>query len=232
MSCILGIDTSSVELSVGLVKDGQPVMAVSRYLRNSHAEHISQCIDFLLTTNRISASDIGHAAIAVGPGSFTGLRIGIAFLKGFFFGREAKALQVSSLESMAGSWHSSADNVVAASDARNNEVFWARFRVENGSVTRLTNDALRPLDQFKSSLAADDIILTDTLGYAKSAAFDFLANRRDAYPLEKNAVSRGLSCALIAWSRINETERWCTPADVSPIYMNATAAEKKTRQPC
>jgi tRNA threonylcarbamoyladenosine biosynthesis protein TsaB len=232
MNCILGIDTSSVELGIGLVCDGKPVMVVSRYLRNSHAEHITQSIDFLLETNKIKASEIDSAAIAVGPGSFTGLRIGIAFLKGFFFGREAKVLPVSSLESMAGSWHVSGRNVVAVSDARNNEVFWARFTVDNGSITRLSDDALCTLDQFRSSLAPDDIVLTDTLGYAKSSTFNFLSGRPEAYSVEKHPVGRGLSCAMMAWSRINKTELWRKPADITPLYMNVSTPEKKLKQAC
>ena len=235
MSCILGIDTSSVELGIGVVRDSdaQPVMAVSRYLRNSHAEHITQCINFILETNRLSASEISCAAIAVGPGSFTGLRIGIAFLKGFFFGREARVLPVSSLESMAGSWHVSAAggrNVVAVSDARNNEVFWARFKAENGSIIRLTDDVLSSLDKFQSALAQDDIVLTDTLGYPKSTAFDYLRGRPDVYALEKHPVERGMSCARIASSKIDKTEMWRKPADISPVYMNMSAPEKKLHQ--
>jgi tRNA threonylcarbamoyladenosine biosynthesis protein TsaB len=237
MSCILGIDTSSVELGLGLVRatDAQPVMAVSRYLRNSHAEHITQCIDFMLETNRLPASEISCAAIAVGPGSFTGLRIGIAFLKGFFFGREARVLPVSSLESMAGSWHVSAAggrNVVAVSDARNKEVFWARFRAKGGSIIRLTEDVLSPLDKFESALSQDDIVLTDTLGYAKSTAFECLRGRHDMYALEKHPVERGMSCARIGSLRIGETEVWRKPADLSPVYMNMSAPEKKLHQSC
>jgi tRNA threonylcarbamoyladenosine biosynthesis protein TsaB len=232
MSYILGIDTSSVELGIGLVKDddAQPVMAVSRYMRNSHAEHITQCIDFMLTTANISALDIGRAAIAVGPGSFTGLRIGIAFLKGFFFGREAGVLPVSSLESLAGSWHVSDRNVVAVLDARNNEVFWARFRLKDTIVTRKTDDVLCSLDNFKSELSNDDIVITDTLGYSKSTTFDFLAGRPDAYSVEKNPIERGMSCAMIASSRADTSGLWKKPADISPIYMNTSAAEKKQKQ--
>ena len=56
MNYVLGIDTSSVELGIGLVKGDLPVMGISRYLRNSHAEHISQSVDFLLSTNNVSAA--------------------------------------------------------------------------------------------------------------------------------------------------------------------------------
>jgi tRNA threonylcarbamoyladenosine biosynthesis protein TsaB len=232
MSYVLGIDTSSVELGIGLVKDDKPVMAVSRYSHNSHAEHIAQCVAFILSANKISALEIRTAAIAVGPGSFTGLRIGIAFIKGFFFGREARVLPLSSLESMAGTWHASGRNVVGAYDARNNEVFWARFRIENNGITRKTADILDTLDNFKSSIAGDDIVLTDNLGYTKSVAFDFLSARPEAYAVEKDPVSRGLSCALIGASRLRGTEGWIKPADINPHYMNTSSAEKRLAHAC
>jgi len=232
MSYILGIDTSSVELGIGLVKDDKPVMAVSRYSLNSHAEHITQSVDFLLATNKISAQDVRAAAIAIGPGSFTGLRIGIAFLKGFFFGRDASVLPLSSLECMAGTWHVSGRHVVVASDARNGEVFWAKFWLGNNRITRKSADLLDTLDNFKSGISDDDIVLTDTLGYAKSSAFEFLSARPDAYSVEKSPVARGISCAMIAASRENDSGLWKKPSDISPVYMNTSAAEKRFQKSC
>jgi tRNA threonylcarbamoyladenosine biosynthesis protein TsaB len=227
MSYILGIDTSSIELGAGLVKDNMAVTTVSRYLRNSHAEHITQCINYILSSNGISASDISHAAIATGPGSFTGLRIGIAFLKGFFFGRDARVLPVSSLESMAGSWRANGRTIVCASDARNNEVFWARFNNAEGKITRLTEDVLCPAPHFESCVDAGDIVLTDTLGYGKSTVFNFLKSRPDAFSIEQNPLQRGLSCAMIASAKLTQTSGWITAGGLEPNYLNNARAEHK-----
>jgi tRNA threonylcarbamoyladenosine biosynthesis protein TsaB len=227
MNYVLGIDTSSVELGIGLANGVQPVMAVSRYLRNSHAEHIAQCMDYLLKSNNVSAKDITHAGIAFGPGSFTGLRIGISFLKGFLLCRDVRVLQVSSLESMAGSWHANGRNIVCASDARNGEVFWARFNKVDGATTRLSRDALTPAQELKTVINAGDIVLTDTLGYAKSVVFNFLKDRPDAFSVQDYPLQRGLSCALLAAKQINDASVWKTASQIVPEYLSSIPFEKK-----
>jgi tRNA threonylcarbamoyladenosine biosynthesis protein TsaB len=227
MDYILGIDSSSIELGIGLFKAGRPVMAISRYLRNSHAEHIAQSVEFLLSSNNVSPTDIDCAGIAAGPGSFTGLRIGISFLKGFFFGRDARVIPVSSLESMAGSWNVHDRNIVCASDARNGEVFWARFHIAGGTTRRVTEDVLCPAATFESSVLADDIVLTDALGYAKSTVFGFLKKRPDAYSVEQCPLHRGLSCASIASQRIAQTDLWTTAGQLVPKYLNSARPEQR-----
>ena len=227
MNYVLGIDTSSTELGIGLALGTHPVMAVSRYLRNSHAEHIAQCMDYLLKANNVSAKDISHAGIATGPGSFTGLRIGIAFLKGFFLCRNAHVMQVSSLESVAGSWHVNGRTIVCASDARNGQVFWARFNKANGATARLTGDALIPAHKFTSVISDSDIVLTDTLGYAKSAVFNFLKDRPDAYSVQDYPLQRGLSCAMIAAKKIEDAGVWKTAGQIVPEYLSSIPIEKK-----
>jgi tRNA threonylcarbamoyladenosine biosynthesis protein TsaB len=227
MDHTLGIDTSSVELGIGLASGGCPVMAVSRYLRNSHAEHISQAVDYLLTANKVKPSDISHAAIAVGPGSFTGLRIGIAFLKGFFFGRDGRVLPVSSLESMAGAWNAREARIVCASDARNGQVFWARFEKRDSAMTRLSVDVLSPVDELRQAVSNSDIVITDTLGYARSTAFDFLKGWTSVFPVEQFPLQRGLSCAMIAGRCTDDSAVWTTADHIVPHYLSEVQAEKK-----
>jgi|WetSurMetagenome_2_1015567.scaffolds.fasta_scaffold00956_3 tRNA threonylcarbamoyladenosine biosynthesis protein TsaB len=227
MNRVLGIDTSSVELGVGLAFGGRPVMSVSRYTGNSHAEHISQAVDYLLAANKIEPSEISHATIAVGPGSFTGLRIGIAFLKGFCFARECRVLPVSSLESMAAAWPARDAGLACAFDARNGEVFWARFEKRQGALLRLSEDVLSPLDEFKKTISAGDIVVTDTLGYAKSTAFDFLKELPTAFPVERFPVQRGLACATLGCLRCDDAAGWTTADRLEPRYLSEAQAEKK-----
>jgi tRNA threonylcarbamoyl adenosine modification protein YeaZ len=226
MNYVLGIDTSSIELGMGLASVTNPVMAVSRYLRNSHAEHISQAIEYLLSANCVKASEISHAAIAVGPGSFTGLRIGIAFLKGFFFGKQAHVYPVSSLESLAGSWNARNRTIACAFDARNGEVFWARFEKCETGLNRISEDILSPIHEFERSIEDNDVVLTDTLGYARSTAFTFLKDRPEVYGVEHFPVQRGLACATIAASHVDKADLWIKVEALEPRYLNTVFAEK------
>lgn len=227
MSYILGIDTSSVELGVGLADERQAMLGVSRYMRNSHAEHITQSIEFLLSTCSVKAIDIGFIAIAVGPGSFTGLRIGISFIKGFCFNRDIKVLQVSSLESAAAAWNNRERPIAVAFDARNGEVFWARFAPQGDTLSRTHEDALTSKDTFCDGIEKNDIIITDTLGNAKSTAFGFLEGRPGAYSLEKFPVQRGLACARLALQAKSDPLRWVNAGEIMPKYLSVTTMEKK-----
>jgi tRNA threonylcarbamoyladenosine biosynthesis protein TsaB len=227
MSFILGIDTSSIELGIGLANEQQSILSVSRYLRNSHAEHISQTIKFLLETSGIQPSDISHIAIAVGPGSFTGLRIGISFLKGFCFAREVKVLPVSSLESMASAFPFAEKPVVAAFDARNGEVFWARFEPKENALERTHEDRLTPIAEMMNSLQENDAIITDTLGYAKSTVFGILDNRPTVHAVERTPIQRGLACARIGMRRLSDEGLWVSASEILPRYLNTTTMEKR-----
>jgi tRNA threonylcarbamoyladenosine biosynthesis protein TsaB len=226
MNYIIGIDTSSIELGIGLAGDNDMILGVSRYMRNSHAEHITRSIDFCLTSCSITADDISHAAIAVGPGSFTGLRIGISFLKGFCFGKNIKALPVSSLQSMAFALNDRSSPIVAAFDARNNEVFWARFKPVGNALVRTSDDALASVDKFKEAIDNNDIVVIDSLGYAKSSVFDFLKDRKNVFDIKQYPVQRGLACARIGMLALG-SDKWISCSGISPRYLNKTTMEKK-----
>ena len=171
MKYILGIDTSSTDLGIGLYGGDRSIASYSRYIGNSHAEHINPALHMILTTNRITPDTISHIAIAVGPGSFTGLRIGIAFTKGFCIGTTTRILPLSSLFILAHAGMHHKGRIVSAIDARNDCVFWATFTVSGGKIDRLTEDKLSTIQSFTPMLATDDLIVTDTMGYKKSTIF-------------------------------------------------------------
>ncbi len=231
MSWILGIDTASAELSIGLLHDGKPVISCSRYGRNAHAEHITRAVNFVLDGGGISAGDISHAAIAVGPGSFTGLRIGIAFLKGFLLTRDIPVFPVSSLESMAEAYHGFSGTIIPVMDARHENVFYARFTGENGSLTRRNEDQMMTVQSLSISYKKNDTILVDTLGHTKSTLLSILREWGTVRSVDEIPLQRGLACAAIAQRSVDNTSAWKKSIDILPNYMQPSYAEiKKTRK--
>jgi tRNA threonylcarbamoyladenosine biosynthesis protein TsaB len=227
MRCILGIDTSSIELGLGLYREGSPTACCSRYLKNSHAEHITQTVSFLLASCGLSSGDITHIAIAIGPGSFTGLRIGLAFAKGFCFRTAIPLLPLSSLHVLAHGAGRSGKTVVAAIDARRDEVFCARFKNSAGTVVRITEDERIPAGDFKEYVGPDDIVVTDTMGYAQSTVFGFLDGRADVLPVERHPFARGLVCAAAGEAVLNSPERWHDAHEILPRYFRTFASAKE-----
>lgn len=230
MSWILGIDTSSAELSLGLLKDGKPFFSCSRYARNSHAEHITNAMNLLLESSGIEPADINYVGIAVGPGSFTGLRIGVSFLKGFFLDSNTPVLPISSLHSMAESFNNGYVPITAIMDARQDRIFCARFKRDKSSLNRITDDEIIPLTQSSKIVKTEDTILIDTLGHKKSTVPHFFNEKQNKYLTDNTYLQRGLACASIAHKSINTIDVWEKPKDILPNYMQASYAEMKAKE--
>jgi tRNA threonylcarbamoyladenosine biosynthesis protein TsaB len=230
MSYVLGIDTTSAELSIGLLKDNQPVCGYSRYIRNSHAEQITHAVRFVLDSNRLSAEDITHAGIAIGPGSFTGLRIGAAFLKGFFFSRDTMALPISSLHSVAEAWPGRSGSLVVAFDARQGQVFAATFDLEGESMRRTSDDALIPAADLQAKLDSGANCIYDRLGNTRSDTFSPYVDNVKVLSVENAMLQRGLACARIAGRQLDKEDPWLPPADILPRYMQESRAETRRKR--
>ena len=227
MSIFLGIDTSSTDLSIGLYRDGKPFASISRYIGNSHAEHITHTLQTLLSTSGIDPEALDGVALAIGPGSFTGLRIGCAFVKGFCFGNVSPVLPVSSLHILAHAAGTHNGSVLAAIDARNGKLFRARFTIENSFVTRIADDELISSDLFYSELSDRDIIVTDTVGYRKSTIFNHLEKHATVIPVEQHPLQRGLICAAIASSTPSDNTSWSSAINIEPNYLRRSTPEER-----
>lgn len=231
MNWVLGIDTSSIDLGVGLFKDDTAVAAYSRYIKNSHAEHITQVIEMLLSANNVNPSDINRIAVTNGPGSFTGLRIGIAFAKGFcLYSPDVLLYPVSTLEVMAYAAIHSKKRIISAIDARNNEVFWAAFHPVNGCINRLSEDSICSENEFKDVVQPDDIIISDSMGYLKSTVFDFLKCHNGFFPVEKFPVQRGFFCAFCGVQALKKPDLWKNHTDLLPHYLRLSSAQTRLKE--
>ena len=137
---ILAFETSAKAASVAIAEDGR---LLGEYYQNSgqtHSRTLMKMAQDLLHNCDLTVQDIDAAACAAGPGSFTGVRIGVAAAKGFAWGREIPCYGVSTLEAMARN-AAMADGVYcAAMDARRNQVYTAVFQLEQGQFRRLEDD--------------------------------------------------------------------------------------------
>jgi tRNA threonylcarbamoyladenosine biosynthesis protein TsaB len=221
MNWILGIDTSSTGLSIGLFRDAEPAGSYSCFRMNSHAEHIAHAVSDVLGSNGLRTADITNIAVAAGPGSFTGLRIGFSFIKGFCIAGPVMVVPVSSLFVLAHCAIGRAASAVAAIDARRNGVFWARFRIEASRVVRETADTLGTEYELRNFLKPCDAVITETLGYAHSTVFNFLAGRPNVFAADLAAVDRGLCCAAAGSAAVSDGSRWKKAADVLPEYLRS-----------
>ena len=151
---ILAFESSAKPASAALVKDGQ---LLSQYMQCSaltHSRTLLPMAEDMLKNAELKLSDVDLIAVAHGPGSFTGIRIGVSTVKGLAWASEKPCVGVSTLEAMA--WHGLAAGgyICLVMDARRSQVYNAIFKIENGRPVRMTEDRPIALDELAKEVAA------------------------------------------------------------------------------
>ena len=137
---ILAFETSAKAASVALLEDGKLLGESYQNTGLTHSQTLMVMAQDLLKQCGKTVEDISAVAVAEGPGSFTGVRIGVAAAKGFAWGREIPCFGVSTLEAMALSLGAYQGYVCPCMDARRNQVYNALFYVNQGQLERISED--------------------------------------------------------------------------------------------
>ncbi|MGN1118884.1 MAG: tRNA (adenosine(37)-N6)-threonylcarbamoyltransferase complex dimerization subunit type 1 TsaB [Oscillospiraceae bacterium] len=150
---ILGIDSSAITAGCALWDNGRIVAEEFLNTRHTHSQTLLPMVESMLKNAQVTLREIDAIAVTTGPGSFTGLRIGVSAVKGMAFGTGKQCIPVSTLEAIAHNFAGMDCIVCACMDARCSQVYNALFRVENGRVERLCDDRALKLSQLSQELS-------------------------------------------------------------------------------
>ena len=161
---ILAFESSAKSASVALVKDGELLSQYSQCSALTHSRTLLPMAEDMLKNAEVKLSEVDLIAVAHGPGSFTGIRIGVSTVKGLSWAADKPCVGVSTLEAMA--WHGllSGGYVCPVMDARRQQVYNALFKIEDGKPQRITDDrpiALAQLADEVRSLNAPVLLVGD-----------------------------------------------------------------------
>jgi tRNA threonylcarbamoyladenosine biosynthesis protein TsaB len=149
----LAFESSAKSASVALMRDGELLGQYTQYAGLTHSRTLLPMAEDLLRNTETKIADVDVFAVAHGPGSFTGIRIGVATVKGLAWAAEKPAVGVSTLEAMA--WHGTAGDgalVCCAMDARRDQVYNALFAIKDGAPERLCADRALSVAELVSEL--------------------------------------------------------------------------------
>ena len=149
---ILAFETSAKAASVALMERGKLLGEAYQNTGLTHSQTLMVMAEDLLKACNLIPKDVEAVAVAAGPGSFTGVRIGVAAAKGFAWGAELPCYGVSTLEAMARNLGVYQGYVVPAMDARRSQVYTAIFHAEKGVLTRLEADMAISLEELKEKI--------------------------------------------------------------------------------
>ena len=220
---LLSFETSAKAASVALT-DGSRLLGESyQNTGMTHSQTLMVMAEDLLRQCGKSPADVTDVAVAAGPGSFTGVRIGVAAAKGFAWGKELPCWGVSTLEAMALSLGVYEGYVVCAMDARRSQVYNAIFEAKNGEMTRIREDraiSLEDLGEELESLSGPVYVVGDGAELCRRTLPGLIL------PPEHRRHQRAVGVSLAALRKMAAGES-ADAAALTPNYLRLSQAERE-----
>ena len=224
---ILALESSATAASVALCEDEALIAQSFRDTGLTHSQTLLPMTEELLAHCGLTVTDLDLIAVAAGPGSFTGLRIGVATAKGLAWAAQLPCAGCSTLEAMAWNLAGLDGELCAAMDARRHQVYNARFRAENGTITRLTEDraiALEDLIEELRGTKTTQIVLGDGARLCWEALTAAGIPARLAPPNLRQQTAWGVARLGLELAKAGQT---VPPEELVPVYHRLSQAERE-----
>lgn len=221
---VLALDTATPRVGVAIGENGAVLGEVNLVGGRRHAEQLAPAIEYLCGELGISLSQLAAVAVGLGPGLFTGLRVGVTTAKVMAQALRVPVVGVPSLDLVAYPARHSTRLVVAVIDARRGEVFHAQYRPVPGGVQRVSEYEVGPPADLVADLAArgEELLLVGDGVAAYRGEFEALERAE----LAGSGFAAPSAAALVelAAARV-EREEFSAPWDVQPLYVRRSDAE-------
>lgn len=217
---ILSIDASAVTASAALT-EGEKVIK-SEFINQglTHSETLLPMIKRVM--DGVQYSELEAIAITAGPGSFTGVRIGVATAKGIAFLNNTPCIPVSTLEAIAAAFENENAVICAVMDARRMQFYNALFKAENGKLERLTEDRAVSLDDLQKELKKYERVII--AGDGARLCFENINLDNCEIAAEKLVYQNAVYVSKAA-----ENKKRIPPKELMPVYLRQSQAERELK---
>lgn len=230
---ILAIETTGAFASVALMKDDKIIGHVSGNDRFSHLQNLMPQVETVIKENKLSIGDIDLIAVSNGPGSFTGIRIGVSTARALSQILDIPCVAVPSLDALAlrGTEHAKGDILICPMlDARRSQVYAGGYFIKDGYPVEEIKAGPYMLDEFLSKAAGYDQILV--LGDAMDKYADKMAEIRPEGTLDtpEDIRYQDASCVAALGAKLYAEKGGLSYNEVQPEYMRMAEAERKLKE--
>ena len=224
---ILALDSSAAPASVALLEDGKILSEFYINTKQTHSQTLMPMVESVLKLTNKTLDDVTCMAVSAGPGSFTGVRIGVSCVKGLSMTRNIPCAGVSTLRAMAENARQLTGIVCAVMDARCGQVYNALFRAESGKLTRLCDDRALPIAELleECKTFTEKIYL---VGDGAELCYKTFAAICAELLLPQLRFQRASGVAMAAQEMI-ENGQTVTPDALMPIYLRLPQAERELK---
>ena len=223
---ILALETSAKAVSAAVTEDGKVLASTYQDTGLTHSRTLMPIVEGLLRNTGMTVGDLDAVAVSAGPGSFTGVRIGVSAAKGLAFAGDKPCIGVSTLAALARNVAFAGGLIVCAMDARRQQVYNALFEARDGAPARLTPDRAISLADLAEALR-DDPRPKTVLGDGGQMCFDYLTaagvpcRLAPAHLVKEDAVSVALEAEELA-----RAGGLVTAQELAPVYLRPPQAER------
>ena len=227
---ILAIECSATPASCAIFEDEKLIASSFTNVKLTHSETLMPMIDGTLKNAKLNVNDIDAFAVSSGPGSFTGIRIGISALKGLAIKDKKPCCAVSTLLSMACRLKHLDGIVCAVMDARCNQVYNALFKCENGKISRLTDDRALMTNELINELNTYENQPIYVIGDGADMFCEIAKDLRNVIKApETLKYQHAEGVALAAFDMIKENNT-VSPETLLPFYLRLPQAERELKE--
>ncbi|MBW1634799.1 MAG: tRNA (adenosine(37)-N6)-threonylcarbamoyltransferase complex dimerization subunit type 1 TsaB [Deltaproteobacteria bacterium] len=229
---VLSIDTatpcSSVALTIGTRMDGEILASLSLSSGRTHSRRLLALVDYLMEETGVGWSRIDAVAVSLGPGSFTGLRIGMATAKGLAFAADKPLVGISTLDGLASKCAPTAD-ICAVLDARKKEVYAAFFRTNEAGLTVPTGVPMVITPEKLSACLPDSVVMVGDGVRVYGQLWKKLSEGGVQFAPSQMHEPAASSLGFIAKEMLERGEV-LNVAEAVPLYIRASDAELNLSQ--
>ncbi|MFH1336023.1 MAG: tRNA (adenosine(37)-N6)-threonylcarbamoyltransferase complex dimerization subunit type 1 TsaB [Candidatus Zixiibacteriota bacterium] len=224
---ILGIDTSTMTAGVGVIEDDQVLIDLKYDVKITYSEVLLSTIDLALKTIGLEMEKLDGFAISIGPGSFTGLRIGLSTVKGLCFASGKPLASVPSLDALASLSLFCRYPVVPLLDAKKNQVYAAIYDTSEGELKRKSGYLVVDIEELIKNISSKTLFVGPGIKVYQKDLNQFLGDKACIAPNEQSLPS-GACVARIGLGKIisGQVE---DITDLEPMYLRKSEAELKFR---
>ncbi len=221
---ILSLETATIAGSIAILDDCTGLIGEVRTdVKIVHAERLMPSIEWLLKTSKINIEEIDAFAVSIGPGSFTGLRIGLSTAKGFAYATGKPVVPVPTLDAFARTLPFCSHMICPLLDARKNEVYAALYKWEEGFLQKILPETAMHPEQLMEEINEPVVFMGDGIGKYRDLITNSLKTNAIFAPPSRMSPS-ATTIAEIAIEKIKQgivTD----PVSLIPFYIRKSEAE-------
>ncbi len=222
---ILGIDTSSLAASVAVIEDDKLICEYTINTKKTHSQKLMPMIENMLKISDIDINDIDLIAVCEGPGSFTGLRIGMSTAKAISHIKKQPIITVNSVELLAGNMNLCEKKIYSILDAQRTQVYTGKYEYVNGDLVEVEGVDVKEIDDLLTELkdSSNEWIMVGEAVYKYKDKIKEIENI--TIPAQSHNINRASSLCVIAMDKYKNNVDVHDCYSVVPLYIRKSQAE-------